>query len=209
LLISTSPLPNFLLDSLEKQYPPLRDVSTLPRDSGWLILVLGAGHTDNPALPVTNQLSETELVRLVEGIRLYRLLPGSRLVTSGRKGKDDRQSQAAVVRKAAIALGVPPEQVDTLAFTINTRDEALHFREKFGPATPLLLVTDAVHIPRAMQWFRKMGLQPIAAPTNHQLKDEPSKRPLRLLPNSGSISRMEMVVHEYLGMVWLGMRDEG
>jgi uncharacterized SAM-binding protein YcdF (DUF218 family) len=88
-------------------------------------------------------------------------------------------------------------------------DEALHFRERFGPQARLILVTDAVHLPRAMKWFQAAGLDPVPAPTNFILKDPPGERPLGLMPGSNHIEKMEKAVHEYLGMVWLGMRDEG
>ncbi len=203
-IISTSIVPNFLIDSLEKQYPPLTDVSALSLDSGTYIMVLGAGHTTNPALPVSQQLSETVMIRLLEAVRLHRLLPKSKLVTSGSQGKQT-ESQAAVVRKAAIQLGVVPEDIDTLPWTSNTMDEAQHFKYRFGTRQQVIVVTDAVHMSRAMKWFRKVGLNPIAAPTNFILKEEKSKRTLGLIPRSDHIAKMETAVHEYLGMCWAGI----
>lgn len=200
-VISTSIVPNFLIDSLEKQYPPLTDVSALSLDSGIYIMVLGAGHSTNPTLPVSQQLSETVMIRLLEAIRLHRLLPGSKLVTSGAQGKQT-ESQAAVVRKAAMQLGVAPEDIDTLPRTSNTMDEAQHFKYRFGTKQQVIVVTDAVHMSRAMKWFRKVGLNPIAAPTNFILKEEKSKRTLGLIPRSDHIAKMETAVHEYMGMCW-------
>ncbi|MBK7712495.1 MAG: YdcF family protein [Bacteroidales bacterium] len=34
----------------------------------------------------------------------------------------------------------------------------------------LILVTDAIHMPRAMMIFRKLDIEPIPAPTNHIIK---------------------------------------
>ena len=72
----------FLL-SLERSYPPLTDLNSLSNDIDVHIMVLGSGHTSDPALPANNQLSHNALGRLAEGIRLHRLLPGSKLITSG------------------------------------------------------------------------------------------------------------------------------
>ncbi len=208
-LISTSPLPDFLLNTLECQYPPLTNVSAIQADSDapLYIIVLGAGHTSNPALPLTQQLSETVMQRLLEAVRLHQLLPNSKLVTSGPMGRQS-ESQAAVVRKAAMHFGVSPENIDTLSRTSNTLDEARHFRERFGTGQRVVVVTDAVHIPRAMQCFRLSGLEPIAAPTHFVLKEEKSMRRINLIPESSNIMKMEQVVHEYLGMVWLKTKND-
>ena len=170
-------------------------------------MVLGAGHNNNPALQINNQLVEVELVRLVEGIRLHCLIPNSHIVTSGRKGRQI-ESQAATVRKAAIELGVFPEYIDTLSQTTNTMDEASYFEEKFGDGKQVIVVTDAYHMPRAIKCFKKMGLDPVAAPTNHILKDEKSKRKIGMLPSSDNIAKMEVAMHEYLGMIWAWMKDK-
>lgn len=41
-------------------------------------MVLGAGHVIDNAFPITSQLSRAALMRLVEGIRIYRMYPGSK-----------------------------------------------------------------------------------------------------------------------------------
>ncbi len=204
LLISTSPVPNVLVASLENQYQPLIvPPQSLNGGVNTYILVLGAGHANNPMLPATGQLSNSELGRLIEGVRLQKQLSQSVLVSSGVKGKNNTESQATTVRKAAIELGVPPQLTDTLSFTINTMAEAQHFKKRFSSESRLILVTDAVHMPRAMKWFQKVGLKPIPAPTNFILKHPPNKRPIGLIPGSSNIKTMEQVVHEYLGLVWM------
>lgn len=205
LAVSTSPLPDFLVHQLEATYPPILQVPNT--DVSPKILVLGAGHTNNPSLQLPNQLTHSELYRLVEGIRLQRLLPNSLLVTSGGKSRTNHEAQAVVAKKVAVLLGIPEENMDTLVSTTNTMDEALHFKQRYGTDNPLILVTDAVHMPRAMRWFRKFGLDPIAAPTNHRIKDEPKNRGINLLPNSSSITDMEIVIHEYLGILWMRLLD--
>lgn len=203
LMISTNLVPDLLVAKLEDRYGALLIPSSAVDDSTIYIMVLGAGHTNNPALPVTGQLSGPELGRLIEGVRLQRQLPGSVLVTSGKKGTKNTESQAATVRQAAIELGVPASQTDTLSFTTNTMDEAQYFQERFGRQAPLILVTDAVHMPRAMRWFRKAGLNPVPAPANFILKGPPGEREISLIPNSNNIENMEKAMHEYLGMLWM------
>jgi uncharacterized SAM-binding protein YcdF (DUF218 family) len=207
LLTTTSPIPNYLVGRLESQYPALLKAQLEGVAGVSHILVLGAGHTDNPALPLNGQLSETEMFRLVEGIRLHQIFPNSTLVTSGAKGKKNHESQATVAGRQAVQLGVPADKIDSLTTTTNTMTEALAFKQRYGDQTRFWLVTDAVHMPRAVKWFERFGLQPIPSPTNHLIKDEPQNRDFQLLPSSKSLSKMETAMHEYLGMLWMEILD--
>ncbi len=208
LLTTTSPIPNYLVERLESQYPALLKAQLEGIAGVSHILVLGAGHTDNPALPLNGQLSETEMFRLVEGIRLHQIFPNSTLVTSGAKGKKNHESQATVAGRQAVQLGVPADKIDSLTTTTNTMTEALAFKQRFGNQTRFLLVTDAVHMPRAVKWFERFGLQPIPSPTNHLIKDEPQNRDFQLFPSSKSLVKMETAMHEYLGMLWMEILDK-
>jgi len=202
-LISTAPLPCWLVCQLEEQYPPVDAETFSPVDSTLYIVVLGAGHTLDPRLPPTGQLSSNALARLTEGVHLHRRLPGSRLVFSG-WSSIGAMSTAEVGARAAQSLGVDPAAIEVLPEPWNTRTEGLAFAEAFGTDVPVILVTSAVHLPRAMMHFRKAGLDPVPAPTDFRCKDdEQPKKPLRwLVPSAGNIGRMEVAVHEYAGMVW-------
>ncbi len=70
-----------LLQPLEYQYPPLLSLENI-QNVKWIV-VLGGGHTSDPKLPITSQISKNSLVRLVEGIRIYNGLPKSKLILSG------------------------------------------------------------------------------------------------------------------------------
>ena len=199
-LVSFAPLPDLLCGLLERSYPPLTDVNHLTKYNDVYIMVLGAGHTSDPALPSNTQLSRDALGRLAEGIRLHRLLPGSKLVTSGWNG-DDPLPEALVLKRAAELLGVPPEDILTLITPVNTQEEALCYRNAFGKSHKLIIVTDAIHMPRAILWFRKAGLDPVAASTNQLIKHSPGQRSFNFLPSSDYIHEMECAMHEYIGII--------
>ena len=200
-LVSFAPLPHLLIGSLERTYPPLTDVSRLSSDTAVHIIVLGSGHISDQALPANNQLSGNALGRLVEGIRLHRLLPGSKLITSGWQD-DDPVPNALVLKQTACLLGVSPDDVFTLEEPVNTEEEAICYRRNFGNAHKMIVVTDAAHMPRAIIWFRKAGLNPIAAPTNHLIKHSPNQTSFNFLPSSDYISEIECAMHEYIGILW-------
>lgn len=212
-LITTAPLPCWLVCRLEEQYPPrlvyaggqaVDAKAFSPIDSTLYIAVLGGGHTLDPRLPPAGQLSPNALARLIEGVRLHRLFPGSRLVFSG-WSSTGAMSTAEVGARAAASLGVDPTAIEFLPEPWNTRTEGLAFAERFGTDARLLLVTSAVHMPRAVMHFRNAGLDPVPAPTDFRCKDDeqPNSKPWNWLkPSAGNVERMEVAVHEYAGMVW-------
>ncbi len=202
-VISTSPVPELLTRQLEKQYITL-DPATLPPGKEWHIVVLGGGQSNAPELTAANRLSSEALGRLVEGVRLHRLLPGSKIVCSG-YAQSGRLSQAETLAQAALDLGVDPADTLLLVKPAQTKAEASAYFDRFGKHTSLILVTSALHLPRALSWFHRVGLDPIPAPTNHAVKIDPNRWTYDWLPSPRKIGLMQQATHEYAGrlLYWL------
>ncbi len=100
------------------------------------------------------------MVRLIEGVRLHREIPGSKLILSG--DNDSAEGMATM----AEALGVSGEDIVPAFEPRDTEEESQQIAPIVG-AQRFILVTSASHMPRAMGLFRKRGLQPIAAPTDY------------------------------------------
>lgn len=202
-LISTSPLPLWLARGLEARYPVL-DPAGLAQGKSWHIMVLGGGHTNDPDVTPADRLSAEALGRLAEGMRLHRLLPGSKLVFSG-YSTTGRPSQAENLAMAAVDLGVSP--ADTLLLTEPTRtsEEALAYVQRFGAENPTILVTSAIHLPRAMGWFRQAGAEPQPAPATHAVKFAPGRMTYHFIPSPSKIGLMHQALHEYGGLLLLEM----
>jgi uncharacterized SAM-binding protein YcdF (DUF218 family) len=155
-MISFPFLPDLLVRSLESRYPPLLDISKFnPKDSV-NILVLGAGSTYNNSLPSNDQLSPNSILRLLEAIRLNRLLTTSQLILRG-SVPGEILGVSEPFMQAAMALGVEENKIRILGTPKSTRTEASEYTRKFGTNNTLLLVTDAMHMPRAMFLFQKGG----------------------------------------------------
>ena len=181
LICSTGFIPSLLVNHLENQYPPLLSKNVSSRNQVY-ILILGAGFSVDRSLSANNRLSVSSLFRLNEGIRLQRSIPGSRIVFSG--GINElSQSHADVMAQAANLLGIDSCYIDKIIGSKNTNDEATRFKSSFGSECTLIVVTDAIHMPRTMKIFRQSGFNPVAAPTNY-------------------LNRMDLSVHEYAGMLW-------
>jgi uncharacterized SAM-binding protein YcdF (DUF218 family) len=88
-----------ILKPLEREYPKYSSMIPVK-----FIVVLGAGHCIDPELPFTSYLTDQATARLVEGIRLHRKHPGSRLVLTG-------AGVAQTVADVAVAIGVDPNNI--------------------------------------------------------------------------------------------------
>ena len=200
LLTSNFLIPNFLITRLENRHSPfIKDI--IQNDSiEYNIVVLGAGFSNNKRLPYNDQLSSTALSRLIEGVRIHNLLPNSKLIVSG-PGFNGGISQAEVYAKTASSLGVDSTIISTLRTAMNTQEEAKLYAEKFDKNTPVILVTSASHMPRAMMMFKSVGITPIAAPTDFQSKSTGESMP-SWFPSSEYMNMMKTATIEYVGILY-------
>ena len=83
-IISFPFVPLKLMGNLENQFSTLFDVHNLQDKKDIHIVVLGGGHGERMNLTSFDQLSDASRSRLIEGLRLYKMLPGSYLVFTGR-----------------------------------------------------------------------------------------------------------------------------
>lgn len=191
---------NALLHPLEQgqvTFAPRGDVPPAAANIRWIV-VLGGGASSDEHLPPTECLSDASLRRLVEGIRLQRLLPAARLVTSGGAVFTARPA-GEVMRDAAYALGVPPERIAVQPLGRNTVEEVAALATLVG-SEPFLLVTSAAHMPRALDACQKQGLQALPAPTDFQATgSDDAWTPGDIYPSGAGLHQSERAMYEYLG----------
>lgn len=194
------------LAPLERQYQPLlapSSISTPEVPVKWIV-VLGGGGSYSAQLPSASQLSAASLARVIEGIRLQRALPGSKLVLS--EGNIfDSVPVADIMGSMAQELGVASDAMVLERQSQDTEGQAQLVRPIVGNDR-FILVTSAAHMPRSIALFRKVGLNPIAAPTDYKSYGSESLRPWSLYPNATKLRKAELAMHEYMGLAWAKIR---
>ncbi len=132
--------------------------NTMQINSIQAIIVLGAGITS------TGEPSPTSALRTAKAVELTELFPGALLILSGNTSiraeyAATGDTEAAIMKKYAIALGVDPQRIlledksrDTLANATFTKKDYLAPRQLRN----LMIVTSSFHIPRAEYLFRKV-----------------------------------------------------
>jgi|CXWL01.1.fsa_nt_gi uncharacterized SAM-binding protein YcdF (DUF218 family) len=199
LLFSNRLVGQTMLSRLEDRYPA--HVADKSSDSAArLIVVLGGLTNPRTDIPISSRLNGAMMARLVEGIRLHRELPGSKLLLSGGGGILPEESDAAVMRQMALALGVNDRHLILESASTNTYEEALLVKKIIGEQ-PFILVTSAGHMPRAMALFAAQGLHPIPAPTHYLLRGEIGFQWNWFLPSMEGLELSSAAIYEYLGIV--------
>ncbi|MFC1852859.1 ElyC/SanA/YdcF family protein [candidate division CSSED10-310 bacterium] len=204
ILLSFTIFSDLLLNPLESFHAPLLQTDSL-NDVEWIV-VLGGGHTSDQRLPLTSQLSESSLVRLIEAIRLHLKISDSKIILSG-GGAFDPTPHARLLAEVAISLGVDPKNLVMESGSNDTKDEANLIKAIVGKK-PFILVTSASHMPRSIALFRKVGLKPIPAPVGHLVKNPQKINPSMFYPNTNGLRQAHKAVYEYLGLLWAKIRNQ-
>lgn len=202
-LISIQITSDILNSNLENQYSSYQKTKNNSAD---YVLVLGSGHASDKSQPISSLLSSAGLMRLVEGIRVYRLNPGSKLLLSGYSSSDEI-SHAQALKRVAIHFDVPENDMILAGQVKDTKEEADHWTNVAKGKT-LVLVTSASHMPRSMYLFEQakaghdLKLKVIPAPTDYISHKTSSLTWDDWLPSGRNIYNVERAWHEYLGVLW-------
>jgi uncharacterized SAM-binding protein YcdF (DUF218 family) len=212
LLLSYDAPSESLLRGLEHQYGRLTPSALSELQAGspdrgvkWIV-VLGGGTNPDPDLPISSRLAYSSVVRLIEGIRLYRENKGSKLIVSGGGAEDRSRCDAALMSELARTLGVPQQDIIEEDQSRDTEDEAL-FIKPLVKDDAFILVTSASHMPRSMRLFAGNGMKPIPAPTDYLTSNVRIMPPDAFFPDPQALDKATRAVYEYLGLAWLRLRN--
>ena len=204
-LLSFVPFTNLLLWGLEHHYAPLMNFDDL-RDLKYIV-VLTAWDTDVPTIPYTSNIGYASSARLLEAYRIYRRLPQPKIVISG------GAISVEMMTKVLMLWGVPRDRIITDDGAANTRESAVHMKDLLSTQR-FILVTSAIHLPRAMRSFTRHGLRPVPAPADFlygyfKNYEFPLDRPFSyFVPNTDAFMRSCSALYEYLGTFWYFVREQ-
>ncbi len=128
------------------------------------ILVLGAGTWDGEVSPVFRE-------RLAHAVRLYRAGYAPTIILTGGLAPENTVTDAEAARRWIRAQGIPEEDVFTEEESRYTHENFLYARrimEREGLRSALV-VSDPLHMKRAMLCARDFGVEGYASPTTTTL----------------------------------------
>ena len=204
-LMAFSPLGLILAAPLETRFPSPPD--NMPPPDG--IIVLGGAIDEKLSEKLDRPvLIDSAAERLTAPLALKRKFPVARIVFTGGSAAStgSSYSEADGVRRFWGDLGFVSNSILFEERARNTYENAVYARDlaKPKPGERWLLVTSAMHMPRSVGIFRKVGFPVIAYPVDFRTDGDPSlisapRFPIRAL------GTMQFAAHEWLGLAvyWL------
>lgn len=190
---------NLMVAALERDVPAAPTCRS--KEQGATYVVLAGGQTGVPESEHDiARLHEASFRRTIEGVRLALEDPDGLLVLAG--GSGGAVKEADLMRQLALRLGVDPGHIQ------RERDSATTYESAVGVARRLrslgrervLLVTSAMHMPRAAAAFRAQGLRVCPHPVDRRYV-----RPAideALIPQITALVKSTGALHELLGYGW-------
>lgn len=185
-----------------------------------VMVVLGGGtESGDPPRPMAEINSAGD--RVLYAAKLYQegaspiiLLSGGNVAFSTSRGETPAQEMGELLN----LVGIPQGAIWMQSKSENTYEDALYsskmLREK--GIGEVILVTSAMHMPRAKALFEEQGISVIPAPVDFTVTEQawestfkPSWKEalIYLLPNESSLGLTTSVLKEYIGMFIYGLRD--
>lgn len=203
-----------LAKSLEWQYLPEGEIP-----SREVIVLLGGG-TDSAQYPRPTVELNGAADRILYAASLYKagkaekiLLSGGTITWLGASTSTPAEDMAQVLD----LMEVPQEALWLQPKSQNTYEDALYsaeiLREK--EVDEVILVTSAMHMPRAVRLFEHQGIKVVPAATDFRVtqasldefsQPDPASWAIMALPNVSYLSLTTNVMKEYLGMFVYGLR---
>lgn len=146
--------------------------------------------------------------RVTTGIELARRYPNAKLVFSGGDSDPRNPIEADYAVRLFRNLGVPGERLIAETRSRSTAENAQFTKERVAPkpAQHWILVTSAMHMPRAIGAFRKVGFPVEPYPVDYRTSGPGD---LWHVSDSlmGGLTRTDAAVHEWIGLLvywWTG-----
>jgi uncharacterized SAM-binding protein YcdF (DUF218 family) len=205
-ICSTPFFANRAVASLERQYPPRTMAQTPQAD---VAIVLG-GALGQPLPPrVEVQLSNAS-GRVLHASRLYRAGKVKRVLVSA--GNIPWilaiKPEAELIKELLVEMGVPSEAIEIETASRNTYENALEIARmwKVKGFKSALLVTSAIHMPRAIAVFRRADLPVIASTADVLVVDGDPRDLFVWLPDTSALAGTTNALKEWMGILVYRLR---
>ena len=209
LLIAGCPtVEGWLTGSLEGQYPDAGADSYPPAQA--IVVLGGTIHMPSMVHHASGIIDPSD--RLLMALRLYHAGKAPVVILSGGNnplfGKVPEQSEAEVMRLLLVEWGIPDAAIQVEGGSINTRENALFSHQLLARRgiERIILVTSAIHMPRAAAAFRKVGFEVVAAPADFETGWQKSSAMFDWIPAAGALVGSNKALREWLGLLVYRLR---
>jgi len=175
--------------------------------AGAIVLLGGGVHPYDPSQHRSPQLNAAG-DRVLHAARLYRAGKAPLVIATGAAlGEGPELAQAEAAARLLVEAGVPRDAIVSEPRSRTTWEDARFVKELVDARgiRDVLLVTSALHMPRALSVFERFGVHAIPAPTDFEA-DAVRTGLLGWLPDVGALDMTSRVYKEYLGALVYALR---
>ncbi len=169
------------------------------------IVILGGGRIkDAPEYAGQHIPNSYTLARLAYGAKLYREAPLPILVSGGAPDGAGESEAAVMARTLRDDFKTPVRWLEQQSnTTAENAQQSIPVLKQAG-IQRILLVTDAMHMPRAQAIFRHYGIAVVPAPT--RFVSAASLSAADFIPKAGALASSHYAMHEWIGLYWYRFR---
>lgn len=205
-LLSTKPMSELLIYSLEYQFPVPSDEILTTLDS---VAILGGGMYTPQGFRKYPELSNAAYSRLCSGVRIFKRSSAETLALSGGGPGNGVMGEAEVMEALALELGVPENRIVVETTSQNTMQNGVELAKLLSSAQSkrIGLVTSALHMSRSIKVFRKQFPNDTIVPVPVNYIYSPDWSNLgSYMPSPEALLKSHYAIHEWIGMVWYAIR---
>lgn len=183
------PTSYLLLGSLEYRYPPMQE----PAEGAKKIVVLTGYAENDTRVPISSRVNSSSAFRILEAARLFKAGDFEEIIITG------SDEVPMVMKELLVSIGVPEAGIVVENRSGSTFESAENVRAMVE-ASPFVLVTSAGHMPRSVMAFKRLGMDPLPAPTDYLSSENFLDASLLLSPFHLGCS--DHAMHEYASMLY-------
>jgi uncharacterized SAM-binding protein YcdF (DUF218 family) len=185
-LFSITPVSDYLMMSLEEKYTTVseEEIASVKKT----VILLGG--------------RESNVLRGSEALRIWHIADGEmEIIVSGTDPMLSTSEEASAVRGFFTDRGVDPSSIIIEGESYNTRENVINVQKIVGDE-PFFLVTSAYHMERSISEFKRIGANPIPAPTDFKGRKVFKYSIFDFIPHGQNLRNSDLAIHEHLGRIY-------
>lgn len=144
--------------------------------------------------------------RFLHGIQMYKTGKVKKLMLVGGSGSITKpeEKEGPILKQFLIKMGIDEADIIVEAESKNTYENAVNTAEIINSSysnSSCVLITSGYHMPRAKRCFKKVGLKVTPFSVDHYSGERKFLLDHLFIPNSFSLMKWEILLHEWLGFL--------
>lgn len=191
---------------IEHRYAAIQDIA-IPTNGRLLVLVLPGGGLRARVEDQEIRMGAQTWERLSAGISVFSQAHASHPATflvlpGGKLAPDASGTMGGLMAGLAVRMGVPPEQMLVEQASLDTHENIAYSVRAFNIQSEdqVVLVTSALHMPRAVAVARKLGLNALPYPCDYWADESTGWK--RWIPELRASAKLKAALHELLGLLY-------